>query len=548
MTSMAEAVAFQAATRARVLQELASSATPKRLSITVDGVAKDLLPRLSIRVGGGRLIEARAGSVEGQRALTRFFLAHSGIVEVEPDQSPAQPLDRYAPLQTALQEAEGNAQALSALLQTVGGLEGVLVADLDELMTQLAHLPDAASAVLRLADGMRNVAAMLRDSPYEEVLTARILQRLFLSGVLCFTAEQDAIAEAPEQKQPFGAGEASTGWDMSSGLPTEDEFEGAGVEQDIRHWLAHEQVPEALLSDVSFSQAFALADSPGSALQRSVVRSAMPEKTLASATVTPAPIREDKSERPAPPPPPPRNSESAPSWPKPAFEPRAGEVPSQPEEIADGFDDDEELDDDRGGHRVALWVGLAVAAIAILIAVLARKPEPQADPREDQRAEEQARVIEQPNPSITATSAVATASATKPAVLTLQATSVRPPIAGPDAPEDVKKAEALLDAGSYAAAAKLLEQLRATRAGDAAVWVLSGQLYVDSGGRLQPAKDAAEKAIQIEPKFYRAWVLKGSVAQFMGNRKLARESYEKALALEPDHPMSSELRAITGQL
>jgi tetratricopeptide (TPR) repeat protein len=563
---MAEAVAFQAATRARILEELAKGDAPKRLWVAVDGANKDLSPRILLRVGQGRLIEARAGEVEGPRALTRLFLAKSGIIDVEPDQAAPFPADRYPAIGSLLQEAEANAQALWALLQNVGGLEGVLVADLDELVDQLAHLPDAASAVLRLADGVRTVAAILRDSPHDEVLTARILQRLFTSGVLCFAAEQSEIGEEPEravERDSEGGAmhQRETGWDMSSALPSRDEFEGAGVDADIRRWLVHEDVPAALLSDDLFSETFAVKENPGgSTLHRAIVRSSMPEKSPASSPVARAQVPS------VPPPPPPRNDQSSPSWPRPEPTPKplprseeavdarralaGNDVPADADGEAD-LDSEFENTDERGPHRVALAVGLAVLVVVGLFMAL-RSHKPEVLPDRDEIAFEDERISVQPETRVGAVTATRTATASKApeaaAILIAAPSNVRPPIAGPDAPEDVRRAETLLDAGSYGEAGKLLDHLRTTRLNDPAVWVLSGQFYVDSGGRLQMAKDAADRAIQIDPKFYRAWVLKGSVMQFMGKKKMAREAYQKALDLEPDHLMSAELRSILAHL
>src|SRR5262249_10200060 len=108
--------------------------------------------------------------------------------------------------------------------------------------------------------------------------------------------------------------------------------------------------------------------------------------------------------------------------------------------------------------------------------------------------------------------------------------------------------ETLLNDGKYAEAGKLLDAMRTTRPNDPAVWVLSGQHAVDSGGKLSLASERAERALSIDPKFYRAWVLKGSVLQFLGKKKQAADSYNRAVKLEPDHAMSPELRTIVDGL
>jgi tetratricopeptide (TPR) repeat protein len=189
-----------------------------------------------------------------------------------------------------------------------------------------------------------------------------------------------------------------------------------------------------------------------------------------------------------------------------------------------------------------LFVALAVFIVVALFMAFARSP----SDRETVKAHD-AGVAEVEPPPI---AIVATATLTKTETVAAEPMAEplhlkeMPPIAGPDAPEDVKEAERLLNAQRYPDAAKLLSQLRSSRPNDPAVWVLSGQLHVDSKGRLDLASEAANRALAIDPKFYRAWVLKGSVLQFLGKQKPAADAYRKAIQLEPEHPMSAELKTI----
>jgi tetratricopeptide (TPR) repeat protein len=190
-----------------------------------------------------------------------------------------------------------------------------------------------------------------------------------------------------------------------------------------------------------------------------------------------------------------------------------------------------------GGPSTArTWIVLVLAGAAIgsVIGLLIRGGDPP---------------IEAPPPAPDATVAM---TATTSTVATSTASSElgpdgRPPIAGPDAPEDVKRAERLLNAGRYQEARELLDQLRVTRADDPTVWILSGQVEVDVG-RLTEADAMADSALKIDPKSYRGWVLKGSVLQFRGRFSVAKNAYERALSLDPNHPMTAEIQSVLEQM
>lgn len=475
--------------------------------------------------------------------------------------------------------------SIEALVAPLGGLGGVTLTDLERLIVELPRLPDAASAVARLADGVRTIAGILRDSPYDALLTARILARLGSIGVLVPTRSRAgwvAAPAAPRAPTPVSSAKpgplddpiigvdlprpeidhAATGWD-AMGLPSAEEYEGEGVDEDIRRWLMNERVPDVLLSDDHFAAAFAThkeEDATG----------------LASTFLPPVPLDPGPEARveerfpqivPAAAQPPGRLSQAAPASPPPAIAPSARVAWDRRSELVDP----EPLDDEPappGSPSRAVWMGaiVIVAAVVTFVSWVAQprvsndaaRPVASAERKRALPAMDEVAPLEVPaiEPVRSATEAALEVRGAVPAETpsSTAETAVAGevprhiPIANADAPEDVRRAEALLNEGAYPEAAKLLAQLRASRPNDPAVWILSGQLYVDSGGRLSLAGEAAARALALDPRAYRAWVLKGSVHQFLGQKKDARDAYAKALALEPDHPMSAELKTIVAGL
>ncbi len=276
-------------------------------------------------------------------------------------------------------------------------------------------------------------------------------------------------------------------------VPSPDEMEGDAVNADVRQWLEDEEPPAQLLSPDAFQTAFGVAPGPGT---RAPLEA--PARVRASVPLT--------TKRPV------------------------------------KRDEDEDFFRAAGVRKTSMstWIVLALAGVALGMAGSLFL----GGGRPARRPDSGVAVV---MPRDASTSSVTTASTTETASTAIELVDGRPPIAGPDAPEDVKHAERLLNAGRYSDARALLDQLRKTRANDATVWILSGQVEVDVG-RLNEANGLADRALELDPKSYRAWVLKGSVLQFLGRFTPARSAYEQAIALDPNHPMTPEIQSVLEQM
>ena len=63
------------------------------------------------------------------------------------------------------------------------------------------------------------------------------------------------------------------------------------------------------------------------------------------------------------------------------------------------------------------------------------------------------------------------------------------------------------------------------------------------------AKREIEKALELDPKYVKAWARKGDIESVMKEYHKALESYKKGLAIEPDNPTCKEgLRKVTQQI
>jgi hypothetical protein len=479
-------VAFDAASRAAVLEQ--ALRTPGRFALTVrlEGPAAELAGEVVLDVGDGRLIDARAADARGLDALVVLALADRGRVDVGAAPTAVKDSARFPTAIALVRQAEVNAKEVAVHLAPLGGLGAIPM--LVRERSQEAGMPEAAAIVLALVDGASTVASILRRAPHPIGLTARILERLVAAGAV--GSSRTALPEPIDDREK----------------EEDREVEGAAASADVARFLQGEETPSQLASSSAFTSAFAVPpDAPARA------------PTPRPGTTEPIPDRSDRFQEISA-----RVRQRVP-------------LETKRPSPADPTDDDLAAAG-VGAGRARGWIG--IAGIGALIGVLAGLIITKLDlARRDPPAIT--------SPPIVETSTVVTATTSTAALPIL--VDGRPPIAGPDAPEDVKRAEALLDAGRYREARELLDQLRATRPGDVTVWILSGQVEVDVG-RLEVANGLSDRAIELDPKSYRAWVLQGSVLQFRGRFPSARTAYQRALALDPRHPMTREIQSVLEQM
>lgn len=523
MCGVAGTLEFDAAHSRSVLQALVARGEPLRLQVTLRGAATVLADRAVLQVAEGRVHLARTSDRSGVDALVRILLADGGTIEVINDPPPGNVANAPA-FEAIFAEAERRAQQLTAPIAPVGGLGAVLRADLDQLVAHLRQVPEAANRVMRLADGRRSVAQLLSSSPYDEVLTARIIGKLHAVGVFVNVAGAPAaptVSEfGPTVDSPGQWLMPDRGWGETAELPGEDdlEVEGPEVSGDISHWLAAEVIPPPLLSDDAFSQAFV-----------SGPQAAAAEAPAAGVAVAAAPVVAS-----------PDGLAGESSSPSISATPVLGAPHAEAADEADfaaagvGSGPNPQL--------IAALLLLGALIVGAVFVLGGRGP-----------SVEPLGVDAGPASVLTATTATSTVAEPpltdepEPDLVGPAEDALRRTIASPDAPSDVREAESLWESGQYDDAGRLLRRLRRTRSRDSTVFILSGQVYVDTG-KLDRANQMANRALALNRRSFRAWVLKGSVQQFQRKTRGALAAYRRALKLGPEHEMSDEIRAVVAQL
>ncbi|WP_257460524.1 response regulator [Archangium lipolyticum] len=323
---------------------------------------------------------------------------------------------------------------------------------------------------------------------------------------------------------------------------------------------------------------------------------ALPPYPGHGAPVAPEPVASKPAEEPKPEPQPAPQAVSKPApaeepRPRPVSQPRA--TPAQPQKKSPAVDDEDvQLPKPK---RTGLFVGLAVAAIAVGVAVVFSRgggsEQPTPPPQEARPAPtEQAKVPEPENkapeakapeakppeskPPETPPAQPATAAgapeAPKPTEQPTVATTTPPPAEEEekdDEPEQVeaqklspeaqyaelaRRAKKLMAANRYKTAALTYRKALALKPDSAeakaglGISLVRGDTTSSAGYR--DASKLLEEVVKAQPRNAQAWVHLGMARQFTNQEKKAIDAYKQYLLLEPSGSSASEVRAALKQL
>ncbi len=95
-------------------------------------------------------------------------------------------------------------------------------------------------------------------------------------------------------------------------------------------------------------------------------------------------------------------------------------------------------------------------------------------------------------------------------------------------------AETLWHRGAKEAAVEQMEQARKVAIEDASLAVRCGEMYL-AMDQVERARQAAEQALDLDPKFALAWALRGRVLERRGQPQQALADYQRALGFAPNN-------------
>jgi hypothetical protein len=145
-----------------------------------------------VRVHGGRVTDCVVDTLRGERAFGRALSASHGTWRLtRVDGARGTP---FAPVDELIANVDARREHITELATAVGGLDRVWTVLFRVLRRELPHIPDDVNPLLRLVDGKRTVDRVLAESPFDEILTLRILHRLLSKGILVLPDLPDGIS------------------------------------------------------------------------------------------------------------------------------------------------------------------------------------------------------------------------------------------------------------------------------------------------------------------------------------------------------------------
>ncbi len=531
---MSEVFSFTTENRSALLERLSGGERPARLRIVLHGPSRELSPEVQIRVCSGRLVEITVPDLPAPRVFLRLALARTGRIELLPDDGPMPELGGLAPIRRLLLDAEQTARALESLLEPVGGLRAVVVTRSHRVMRAAAQLSRPGLEVANyLIDVPHSISEVLNRFAQDDFLTARSLDQLRDLGVLEIV-RLEAVEPAALPSQAPAAGLRSDRVPLRRSIPP------ARIGRDSRRPSRRPEILETPPLAEDLDERASGSRAPGRSLEADLL--ALPERTSQAPSrgaYVPDLVETRTSLRPRP------SDIDEPQ--APPSRPRSldAEEPTMPSRARRPMvDDDPDLESlgIKSGASTQVLIGVGVVLVLLLLWWLR--------PTKDAEV-----ALPLPAPDPTPPPVARTTTVAKPRPIPTVSTPAEPgyslsrppPLAGPDADRRLREAEALIQAGRYDEADAILSELRKSRPGEALVWLLTAHLETERG-RYGEAIKAVDKALAIEPKNYRAHVIKGSILQFEGQPKGAVRSYRTALSISPGHVMSPELRGVTERL
>ncbi len=132
----------------------------------------------------GKVIDARMGAIEGEKAVYRLLQWNSGTFAVEfrpnldhPDKIPLSS-------QALLMEGMRRVDEWGRLLEQLPSLECIFEVDYNEMSERLSEIPDEINGILRLFDGRRTLLEVVDDSQFDDLEALNIISKLYFEGLI----------------------------------------------------------------------------------------------------------------------------------------------------------------------------------------------------------------------------------------------------------------------------------------------------------------------------------------------------------------------------
>jgi len=157
----------------------------------------DAPPRMGeVYFRNGKVIDAKLGKLEGEKAIYRLLLWNSGDFEMDFKPSLQHPDKIGLSSQGLLMEGMRRVDEWGRMLEQLPALDTKFEVDYTELSDRLSEIPDEINAILRLFDGKRTLIDVVDDSLFDDLEALGIISKLYFEGLI-----YDA-SHRPEEERP----------------------------------------------------------------------------------------------------------------------------------------------------------------------------------------------------------------------------------------------------------------------------------------------------------------------------------------------------------
>jgi DNA-binding response OmpR family regulator/TolA-binding protein len=132
----------------------------------------------------GKVIDAKLGRLQGEKAVYRLLLWNSGSFEIDFKPSLAHPDNITLSSQGLLMEGMRRLDEWGRMLEQLPSLQTCFEVDYHELSERLSEIPDEINHILRLFDGKRALLQVVDDSQFDDLEALGIISKLYFEGLI----------------------------------------------------------------------------------------------------------------------------------------------------------------------------------------------------------------------------------------------------------------------------------------------------------------------------------------------------------------------------
>jgi DNA-binding response OmpR family regulator len=139
----------------------------------------------------GKVVDAELGRLRGEEAVYRGLIWNCGTFEVDFRPIPNEDIIPTS-TQGLLMEGMRRVDEWGRMLEQLPALSTIFEVDHPQLLERLGEIPDELNGILRLFDGHRTLAAVVDESPFEDLSTLSNISKLYFEGILVISEQHQA--------------------------------------------------------------------------------------------------------------------------------------------------------------------------------------------------------------------------------------------------------------------------------------------------------------------------------------------------------------------